>query len=149
MLKNIGAIIISYVAGVVFFFAIATGCFFLLGVERVFQPFSYEISDAWLVVTLAASLLSAMFAGYLCALISKSWRTCQLLAFVAFFITSISCVLEVRRTNPDAPNTRAGEVEYLDALKLAVPPRWLQLVNPIVSGIGVLLGARVKRRENA
>ena len=146
MLKSTIAIIVSYVAGVILFFAIATGCFFFLGVERVFQPFSYEISDAWLVLTLAVSLLSAMFAGYLCAVISKSWRTCQLLAFVAFFITSISCVLQVRRTNPDAPNTRAGEVGYFDAMNLAVAPRWLTFVNPIVSGIGILLGAGLKRR---
>jgi hypothetical protein len=90
-----------------------------------------------------------MVAGFLCAVISKSWRTCQLLAFVAFFVTSVSCVLQVRRTNPDAPNTRAGEVEYFDAMNLAVAPRWLTFINPLVSGIGVFLGAGLKRRRTA
>jgi uncharacterized membrane protein YjjP (DUF1212 family) len=146
MLKSIIAIIVSYVAGTILFFAVATGCFFALGVERVFQPFSYDISNTWLALTLGVSLLSAMFAGFLCAVISKSWRTCQLLAFVAFFVTSISCVLQVRRTNPDAPNTRAGEVEYFDAMNLAVAPRWLTFINPLVSSIGVFLGAGLKRR---
>lgn len=145
MLKNIVAVIVSYVAGTVLFFALATGFFFLLGVERVFQPFVYEISGAWIVITLAVSILSAVFAGFLCAVISKSWLTCLLLAFVVFFITSISCVLQVRRTNPDAPNTRAGEVGYFDAMNLAVVPLWLTLVNPVVSGLGVFLGARLKR----
>ena len=149
MLKSVLAIIVSYVAGTILFFAFATGCFLLLGVERVFQPFSYEISNAWLGLTITISLLSAMLAGFLCAVISKSWRTCQLLAFVAFFVTSISCVLQVRRTNPDAPNTRAGEVEYFDAMNLAVAPRWLTFINPLVSGIGVFLGAALKRRGTA
>lgn len=148
MPKSILAIIVSYAAGILLFFAIVSGGFFLLGVERVFQPFSYEISSIWLALTLVVSLLSAMFAGYVCALISKSWRICQVLAFVAFFLTLISCVLDLRRINPDAPNTRAGEVEYFDAMKLAVTPRWLHFVNPVISGVGILLGARMKRRGN-
>jgi hypothetical protein len=49
------------------------------------------------------------------------------------------------KRNPDAPNTRAGEVEMLDAMKLAVTPLWLHFVNPILSGAGVLIGARMKR----
>ncbi|HEY8834497.1 MAG TPA: hypothetical protein VIM09_02860 [Chthoniobacterales bacterium] len=146
MLKSILAIIVSYVAGISLFFALVAGAFFLLGVERVFEPFSYEISGAWLVLTLVGSLLSATLAGYICALIGKSSRTCQILAFVVFFLTLTSCVLDLRRIDPDAPNTRAGEIGYFDAMKLAVTPRWLVFVNPVVSGIGVLLGARMRRR---
>ena len=48
-----------------------------------------------------------------------------------------------------APNTRAGEVGMFDAMSLAVTPLWLHFVNPIISGAGVLLGARMKRRDAA
>ena len=144
MLKSILAIVVSYVAGNLVFFGIISGCFFLLGVERVFEPDSYEVSTAWLALTLIVSLLGAVVAGYVCLSISHSWRTCQLLALIALMLTSISCIVQLRRINPDAPNIRAGDVGYFDAMKLGVPPRWFPFVNPIVSCMGVLIGARLR-----
>ena len=149
MLKSFLAIIVSYVVGNLVFFAIVTGCFFLFGVERVFQPDSYEVSIAWLAVTLIVSLLTAMIAGYVCHSISHSWRTCQVLALIVLMFTSISCIVQLRHINPDAPNIRAGDVGYFDAMKLGVPPRWLPFVNPIVGCMGVLIGAGMKRRGAA
>src|ERR1043165_9272859 len=124
MLKSILAIIVSYIVGNLVFFGIVTGCFFLLGVERVFQPDSYEVSSAWVALTLIVSFLGAMVAGYVCLWISHSSRTCQVLALIVLMFASISCIVQLRRINPDAPNIRAGEVGYLDAMKLGVPPRW-------------------------
>ncbi len=147
MLKSILAIIVSYIAMFVLFMAIFTGCYFALGVERVFQPDSYEVSILWLILTLVISFLGTMFAGYLCAAISKSWRTCQVLALIVFLLTLLQCVSALKR-NPDAPNVRAGDVRYLEAIGLAVTPLWLHLVNPVVSGVGILLGARMKQRGN-
>lgn len=149
MLKSILAIIVSYVVGNLVFLGIVTGCFFLLGVERVFQPDSYEVSNTWLALTLVVSLLGAVIAGYLCHAISRSWRTCQALALIVLMSTSISCIVQLRRINPDAPNIRAGDVGYFDAMKLGVPPRWLPFVNPIVGCMGVLIGAGMKRRGAA
>jgi hypothetical protein len=149
MLKSVIAIIVSYIVGNLAFLGIVTGCFFLLGVERVFQPDSYEVSNTWLALTLVVSLLGAMVSGYLCHSISQSWRTCQVFALIVLMFTSISCIVQMRRINPDAPNIRAGEVGYLDAMKLGVPPRWLPFVNPIVGCMGVLIGAGMKRRGPA
>jgi hypothetical protein len=145
MLKSILAIIVSYIAMFVLFMAIFTGLYFALGVERVFQADSYEVSMLWIVLTLVIGFLVSMFAGYLCAAISKSWRTCQIFALIVFLLALIQCFSALRR-NPDAPNVRAGEVGMFDAMKLAVSPLWLHFVNPILSGAGVLLGARLKRR---
>jgi hypothetical protein len=142
------AIILSYAAMFVLFMAIFTSCYIALGPERVFQPDSYEVSTLWLVLTIVISFLGSILAGYLCAVISKSWRTCQVFALIVFLLTLLSCISALKR-NPDAPNVRAGEVAYLDALQLAVTPFWLHLVNPVISGAGVLLGARMKRRGNA
>lgn len=148
MLKSIVGIIVSYVAMFVFFMATSTGCYFALGPERVFQPDSYEVSLLWLAVTLVLSFFGCMFAGYVCAAITKSWRTCQVFAFIIFFLTLLGCISALRR-NPDAPNVRAGEVSYLEAIPLAVTPLWFHWVNPVFSGVGVLLGARMKRRGAA
>ena len=149
MLKSILAIIVSYVAMFVIFMAIFTCLYFLLGVERVFQADSYEVSMLWIALTLVIGLLVSIFAGFLCAAIGKSWRTCQVFALIVFVLALIQCVSALRRNNPDAPNIRAGEVGMFDAMSLAVTPMWLHFVNPMLSGAGVLIGARIKRRDAA
>jgi uncharacterized membrane protein YoaK (UPF0700 family) len=146
MLKSILAIIVSYIAMFVVFMAIFTGLYFALGVERVFQADSYEVSMLWIVLTLVVGFLVCMFAGYLCAAISKSWRTCQVFALIVFLLALIQCFSALKR-NPEAPNVRAGEVGMFDAMALAVSPFWLHLVNPLLNGAGALIGARIKRRS--
>jgi len=107
MLKSILAIIVSYVALFILFMAVVTGLFFVLGVERIFQPDSYEISTLWIGLTLAVGLLATIFSGYLCAAISKSWRTCQFFALIVFLLALIQCFSELRR-DQDSPNVRAA-----------------------------------------
>ena len=148
MLKSIIAIVVSYVVMFVMFMAIFTCLYFALGVERVFQTDSYEVSMVWIVLTLVIGFLVSMFAGYLCAAISNSWRTCQIFALIVFLLALIQCFSALKR-NPDAPNVRAGEVGMFDAMSLAVTPLWLHFVNPILSGAAVLIGARMKRRDAA
>jgi hypothetical protein len=149
MLKSILAIIVSYVAMFVIFMAIFTGLYFALGVERVFQTDSYEVSMLWIVLTLVVGFLVSIFAGYLCAAIGKSWRVCQIFALIVFLLALIQCFSALKRNNPDAPNTRAGDVGMFEAMTLAVSPFWLHLVNPVLCGVGVLVGARMKRRDPA
>src|SRR2546421_11022038 len=103
----------------------------------------------WIAITVVIGLLVSIFAGFLCAAISKSWRTCQVFALIVFVLALIQCVSALRRNNPDAPNIRAGEVGMFDAMSLAVAPMWLDFVNPILSGAGALIGARIKRRAAA
>ncbi|HEV2805374.1 MAG TPA: hypothetical protein VGW57_10645 [Chthoniobacterales bacterium] len=146
MLKSILAIIVSYILLFAVFMAIFTGLYFALGVDRVFLSDSYEVSMLWIGLTLVIGFVVSMFAGYICAAISKSWRTCQVFALIVFLLALLQCVSALKR-NPDAPNTRAGEVGMFDAMKLAVSPLWLHFVNPILSGAGVLLGARIRRRD--
>jgi uncharacterized membrane protein YedE/YeeE len=148
MLKSILAIIVSYIAMFVLFMAVFFGLYFALGVERVFQPDSYEVSTFWIILTLVVAFLVTMFAGYLCAAISKSWRTCQVFALIVFLLALWQCFQGMRRDS-EGPNVRAGEVTYLEAIGHIVSPKWLHVVNPIVSAAGVLLGARMKRRGNA
>jgi len=148
MIRSILAIIVSYVVLFVLFMAIFTGCYFILGIERVFQPDSYEVSTLWIILTLVIALLVTMFAGYLCAAISKNWRACQVFALIVFLLALWRCFSGMKRDS-EGPNVRAGDVTYLEAISHAVTPMWLHFVNPIVNGAGILLGARMKRRGNA
>jgi hypothetical protein len=148
MLRSILAVIVSYVVMFVIFMAIFVCLYFALGVERVFQPDSYEVSMLWIIITLVVAFLVTMFAGYLCAVISKSWRTCQVFALIVFLFALWQCFSAVRRDS-EGPNVRAGDVTYLEAISHAVTPMWLHFVNPVINGLGILVGARLKRRASA
>ncbi|MDP9098665.1 MAG: hypothetical protein M3N48_06680 [Verrucomicrobiota bacterium] len=148
MLRSIVAIIASYVVMFVFFMAVFAGCYLALGSERVFQTDSYEVSTLWIAVSILLSFLGSTLGGFVCAAISRSERTCQVFAFIVFFLSLLACIPAMKRS-PDAPNVRAGEVANFDALRLEVSPMWVHLITPVLSAAGVLVGARLKRRGSA
>jgi hypothetical protein len=148
MLKSILAIIVSYVAMFIFLFAAFTGCYFALGAEGTFQSDSYNVTTIWIALTVAVCLLAGIVGGLVCAAISKNKRTCQIFAFIVLFLGLLACIPAMQRS-PDAPNTRAGEVSNFEAMGLAVSPMWLHLLTPVVSAVGVVLGARMKGRGDA
>ncbi len=147
MLKSIIAIVVSYIAMFVFFMVVVIGCYVALGSERVFKPDSYEISTLWLVLTLIVSFVGSAIAGYLCAVISGSWATCRVFAFIVFLATLGFCFASLRQSQ-ESPNVRASEVSWTDGIRLGVSPMWLHFVSPVISGVAVLVGARMKRRGN-
>jgi hypothetical protein len=148
MLKSIVGVIVGYAAMFIFFFAAFTGCYAALGADRVFQADSYEVTTLWIVVAVVVSLLGSTLGGYICARISRNMRTCQVFAFIVFFLGLLACIPAMKR-DPDSPNVRAGEVENLQAMQLAVTPMWVHLLTPVLSAAGVLVGASIKRRGTA
>jgi hypothetical protein len=122
------------------------GLYFALGVERVFQPDSYQISMLWLGLSIIGSFFMAMFAGWLCVAISKSFRVGQVFALIVLVGSGIMCLSALYRES-EGPHVRAGEVGFSDAMERGVSPRWLHFVNPVLTAAGALVGARMKRRN--
>lgn len=144
MLKNIVAVIVSYIVMFVLFTAIFAGLYFALGVERVFQSDSYEISTLWLVLSIVGSFFVAMFAGCLCVMMSGSFRVGQVFTLIVLVGSAVMCVSALYRES-EGPHVRAGEVGFFDAMERGVSPRWLHFVNPVLTAAGALVGARMKR----
>jgi fatty acid desaturase len=142
MLKSILGVIVGYAALSLFFFAAFAGVYFSLGVERIFQSDSYEVSTLWLVLSAAIGLGGGILGGYVCAAISQSKRTCELFAAIVLIILVAFCIPKMRDPNP---HWRAGDVEFGDAMRLTQMPLWMHVLNPILGAVGVLLGARMKR----
>jgi hypothetical protein len=134
--------IIGYVALSLFFFATFAGLYRVLGVERIFQPDSYEVAPLWWVLSAAISLVGSMLAGYVCAAISRSKRTCQLFAGIILVVLILFCIPQMRDRTP---HPRAGEISYMDAIQRTQMPIWMHLLNPVLGGLGVLLGAGMKK----
>src|SRR5438128_12556681 len=106
MLRSILGMVVGYVALSLFFFATFAGAYFLLGVERIFQSDSYDVTPLWWVFSAAIGLGGSVLAGYVCAAISKSERTCQLFAGVILIILVLFCIPKMRDRTP---HPRAGE----------------------------------------
>jgi len=142
MLRSILGVIVGYAALSLFFFATFAGVYFTLGVERIFQPDSYEVSALWLVLSAAISLCGSILGGYVCAAISKNKRTCELFAAIVLIILIVFCIPKMRDRSP---HWRAGDVPFMDAMRLTQMPFWMHVLNPVLGAVGVLLGARMKK----
>src|SRR5204863_5469215 len=114
MLRSIVGIVVGYIALSLFFFAAFAGVYVVLGVERIFQPETYEVTPLWWVFSAALSLVGSILAGYVCAAISKSKRTCQLFAGIVLVVLILFCIPKMRDRTP---HPRAGEVSYMDAMR--------------------------------
>jgi hypothetical protein len=141
MLRSIVGMIVGYAVLFVFVLVIFTGAFFVLGVERIFQPDSYEVTPLWMVFSAAISLGGSVLAGYVCAAISKSRQTCELFALIIFVVLILFCIPKLRDR---MPHVRAGEVSSMDAMRLTQMPVWMHVLNPFLGALGVLLGAGKK-----
>jgi hypothetical protein len=146
MLRSIVGMVVGYAVIFLFFLAVFTGVYFTLGVERIFQPDSYEVSRLWLVLSAAISLCGSILGGYVCAAISKSKRTCEVFAGIILIILILFCIPKMR---DPTPHVRAGEISSMDAMRLTQMPIWMHLLNPVLGAAGVLLGARMKRLPTA
>lgn len=144
MLRSIIGVVVGYAVLSVFFLAVFAGAYFVLGLERIFQPDSYEVSKLWLVLSAAISLGGSMLAGYICATISRSKRTCELFAAIILIILILFCIPKLR---DPSPHVRAGDVSFMDSMRLTQMPVWMHALNPVLGAVGVLLGARMKQRS--
>lgn len=142
MLKSILGVIVGYVVMAIFSFAIFTGAYFALGVERVFEPESYDASTIWIALMIAFGLLGGIVGGLVCAAISKSKGACTAFAGIVLAIGLIVSVMTMMKEKPDA--ARSGDITMVEAMQKVQTPNWLCLVNPFVVAGGVLLGARKK-----
>jgi hypothetical protein len=144
MLKAVGGIIVGYTARTIFVIAVYIGAFLTLGIERAFQPDSYEVSTLWLVISTVISLGGAILGGYVCAAIAKTKRACQALAAIVVILGLLLCLPAMKRGS-SGPNVRAGGIPDLETMHLGVAPIWAHLLTPVLGAVGVLLGARIKK----
>jgi hypothetical protein len=140
MLKAVLGVALGYIAMAIIVTLLCLGGFVALGVDRFFQPDSYEVSRLWLGVSVLISICSAVLGGYLCAAISRRMGACKVLALIVFALGILFCLPKMREDT----NWRAGEVPAWQVMNLAQMPAWMYIVTPVVGAIGVLLGARIK-----
>ena len=86
-----------------------------------------------------------MLACVVCAAISRSQRTCQVLAFVVFIVGLALCIPALRDSG--GPNVRAVEISNVEAMQLARMPDWIHMLGPAIGAAGVLVISARKFRS--
>jgi hypothetical protein len=142
MLRSIVAIVAGYIVLSLFFFVAFIAVFSMLGVDFVFQPESFAVTPLWWMFSAVIGLVGSALAGYVCAAISKSIRVCQVFAGIVFVVLILFCIPKMR---DPTPRVRSGPVSTMDAMRLTQMPIWMHVLNPVLSALGVILGARMKK----
>lgn len=143
--RAIGSVVVGYAVMFAAIFLTFSGLYLILGQDLTFRPGSYEPSVLWTAVSFALGAGAAALGGYVCARIARTATPPKVLAGVVLVLGLLSAV-PVLMTAATPSEARSGEVGNLDAMTRAKQPAWVALTNPFVGLVGVLLGARARRR---
>jgi hypothetical protein len=146
MARSIVAVIVGYVAMFVLVFATFTCVFLLMGTDWSFKPGSFEASNRWIAMSLVANLIIGVIGGLVCALIARGGKAPLVLAIVVFGLGMLLAIPSLMAHQKNAGEVRAGNVSQMEAMQKASEPVWVPFTFPILGAIGVLIGAKLKRR---
>jgi hypothetical protein len=146
MIRAILGVIIGYLVMVVIVFCTFTASYFLLGADRTFQPGNYEVTGLWLAVSLTLSFIAALAAGKVCRAIGGGWMAVLGLVALVVVLGGVSAVYAMLAAAGSAPVSRTGNTSNLQAMMNSKQPISVALALPAIGAVGVLLGARKKKR---
>lgn len=150
MIRNIGAVILGYIAMALLIFLTFSAAYLLMGASGAFNPGTYEVSGLWLAASFVLGLMAAVGGGYVCAAVAGRSRAPLALAVLVLVIGLLAAIPELKAASDGvAPPPRTGAVSNMEAMQNAVLPVWIALLNPLVGAAGVLLGARIRRKPAA
>jgi len=150
MARTIGSVILGYL--VMFFAVVATFtlAYQAMGVDRAYQPGTYDVSVLWIAVSIVLGIVAAILGGFVCARVAHSPAAPRALAwFVLFLGLGLAIAAAVGVGADDRETVRPAEVSNMEAMQNSQTPVWLQFLNPLIGAAGVLYGAGLARRSKA
>ena len=144
MLRSILAVIAGYLVFALFLFVTFSALYLLLGAEASFKPGSYEPSGLWMALGTLLGFAGTVVGGYVCAALARGGRAPLALAVLVLVVGLFCALLIPKRSEADA--VRAGNVPNMEAMQKAIQPKWSALLNPFLGVVGVLVGARLRRK---
>ena len=146
MARSIIAVIVSYVIMFVLIFCAFTAEYMLLGPDHAFKPGTFVASNRWIAIAFAVNFVVALIGGFICATISKGGKAPLVLAIVVFVLGFILAVPALFIEHQSAPRPR-GPLPMMEAMTKAEEPRWVPFTFPFLGALGVLIGAKLKKRS--
>ena len=146
MARLIVAVIVSYVLMFVLVSLAFFGMYGVLGAEQAFKPGSWEASNLWIAIALVLSLIVAVIAGIVCAMIARGGKAPLALAIVVFALGLVFAIPSFVANQVDQ-GVRASAPPLFEAFQKAKQPNWVPLAFPVLGAVGVLVGAKLKKRS--
>ena len=141
MVRFVAAVVVGYlvIAGAVIVLFMAA--YPLLGVDRLFEPGSFEATGGWIALSVSVSLVAAMMGGTMCARIAPATAAPVFLAAIVLVLGALTAMPVVTRANPERGGPRPANISVDDARAHVEQPVWVALLSPLIGAIGVLSGA--------
>lgn len=144
--RSIIAVIASYLLMFVLTFLAFTGAYMVLRADGSFKPGSFEASNSWIAIAFGVNFIVALIGGLICAAIARGGKAPLVLAIVVFVLGLLLAIPSLVAQKTSAGLVRSGDVPMMEAMQKAQEPVWVPFTFPIVGAIGVLIGAKLKRR---
>lgn len=146
MARSIIAVIVSYVIMFVLIFLAFTTEYMLLGPDHAFKPGTFVASNGWIAIAFAVNFVVAVIGGFICAAIAKGGKAPVALAIVVFVLGLVLAVPALFIKHQSAPRP-AGPLPMMEAMTKAEEPPWVPFTFPVLGALGVLIGAKLKKRK--
>ena len=141
MVRFMTAIVLGYVVMLVSVIAIFYVAYPLLGVDRLFEPGTYEAARGWIALSFAIGLVAAMTGGKVCARTAPATTAPVWLACIVFVLGALMAIPVITSDDDSRGGVRPAGITMADAMAHARQPVWVALINPLVGFVGVLVGA--------
>ena len=142
-MRNVGGAVLGWVVMAACVFVLMAVLWTALGVEGSFRPGSWEVTTAWSLGSVVIGLLAAVVGGIVCRKVAGDGRGVLMLIALVVVLGVANALFQPPATGAVRPE----DVAMLEAAGSAEQPRWLAWLNPLLGLVGILLGARLARRE--
>ena len=146
MLRAILSVIVGYIVMCVFVFGSFTAAMFVLGVDRTYKPGVWDVSVTWIVISSVLGLIAALLGGLVSAVIAETAKPPRVLALIVLILGALMAVPALFMKS-EAPPARTADVSPLEAMQYSQTPPVAALLNPIIGCVGVLIGARLIKKN--
>lgn len=145
--RSILAVILGYLAMAVFVIVSLTVAFLVLGVSRVYQEGSWEVSTTWITASIVLGFAAAVIGGQVCARIAP--RPKPLFVLIGIVIVA-GLAMAPGNVGHEDPGPRGEEVSVTEVMANSRQPDWVDWLNPSIGAIGLFRGgARARRAQRA
>ncbi len=143
----ISSVVVGYVTMFVAVFLIFSAAYLLLGTGGSFQAGSWDVSGAWITVSIVVGFVAASAGGYVCAAIARDPRGPLALVVVVVVLGLILAIPVLTGAYNDvAVGSRPETVGLFDAMQNAKQLVWIAFLNPLLGAVGVMIGAKLKQK---
>jgi hypothetical protein len=129
-------VIVAFVAMMAMVLGLSLGLWFTLGVDGVLLPGRFDGTVILNVCSVLAAVVGGLFAGWLCATISRSRTAIIVLAALCFLNGAGNAF--AHWSKPD-PGPREAGLTIMQAIEKRKEPAWFTLLIPFAGSCSVLL----------